>query len=140
MTATTANGPNTWSAGTVAISDDDTGSAMFTATALRPNDTGNKCILVTYNGSLAASVKLYAAATGTLGTYLDLTVQKGTGGSFANCTGFTGAAIYTTRSPTPPPSSRATYAGWPASACRTWACRTCGERRSVTRAPWRGWR
>lgn len=39
FTATTANGPNTWSAGTVAISDDDAGSAMFTATALpAPSD------------------------------------------------------------------------------------------------------
>ena len=34
FTATTANGPDTWSAGTVAISDDDDGSATFTATVL----------------------------------------------------------------------------------------------------------
>ena len=92
--ATTSDGPNTWSAGTVAISDDDSATAMFTATNLKPLQTGTKCIQVTYDGSLAAAVKLYGAASGTLGTYLNLTVEEGTGGTFASCTGFTGTSVY----------------------------------------------
>lgn len=87
--ATTSNGSNSWSGGTVSLSDDDSGSAMFSATGLKPNDTASKCILVTYGGSLAASVKMYASASGTLGTYLNLTVQQGTGGTSSSCAGFT---------------------------------------------------
>jgi hypothetical protein len=86
--ATTTNGTNSWAAGTVAISDDDSGSAMFNATGLKPGDTGAKCILVTYGGSLAATVKLYSAVTGTLGQYLDLTVEQGTGGTSSGCGSF----------------------------------------------------
>ena len=86
--ATTTNGTNSWASGSVAISDDDSGSAMFTATGLKPGDTGRKCILVTYGGSLAASVKLYAAASGGLAQYLDLTVEQGTGGTSGGCGSF----------------------------------------------------
>ncbi len=43
---------------------------------------------------MSAPVKLYGAAlTGTgLGPYLNFTIQRGTGGSFSSCTGFTSAA------------------------------------------------
>lgn len=93
---TTDNGTNNWSAGTVVISDDDSGAAMFNATALKPGDTASRCIEVTYTGSLAASVKLYASASGTLGSYLDLTVQQGTGGTSGSCAGFTAdSTLYT---------------------------------------------
>lgn len=100
FTAQTSNPGNSFSAGTVTLSDDDTGVAMFTMSGLRPGSTDTKCITVTYTGSLAATVKLYVAPgdyTGTgLGTYLNLTVQEGTGGSYASCTGFvSSAADYT---------------------------------------------
>src|SRR3712207_7319239 len=45
------------------LSDDDSGSAMFTATGLKPGSTGTKCIQVTYGGSLAAAVKLYVSSS-----------------------------------------------------------------------------
>ena len=97
--ATTSNGPNNWTAGAVSLSDDDTGSAMFTASDLKPGDTGSRCIVVTYGGSVASAVKLYASKTGTLGQYLDLTVQEGTGGSYATgnpCSSFTSTGtLYT---------------------------------------------
>jgi hypothetical protein len=92
FTATTSNGPSNWSAGTVTLSDDDSGTAMFNVSGLKPADNGSKCIAVTYDGSLAANVKLYASAAGTLGSYLDLTVEQGTGGSSGSCSGFTPAA------------------------------------------------
>jgi hypothetical protein len=87
----TANPANSWSAGTVSISDDDSAAAMFTTTGILPGDTGQKCITVTYTGSVTAGVKVYGALTGTLGPYVDLTIEQGTGGSFASCTGFASA-------------------------------------------------
>lgn len=86
--ATTTNGTNSWAAGTVAISDDDNGSAMFSATGLKPGDTGSKCILVTYGGTLASAVKLYGVASGSLAQYLDLTVEQGNGGTSSGCGSF----------------------------------------------------
>jgi hypothetical protein len=93
FTASTDNGSNTWSSGTVAISDDDSSSVMFQATGLKPGDTGIKCINVTYSGTLAGAVRLYVTSpSGTLGQYLDLTVEEGTGatgGATLSCSGFT---------------------------------------------------
>jgi hypothetical protein len=93
FTATTANAANSWSAGTVALTDDDAGTAMFTVTGLTPGDTNTRCITVSYSGSADAAVRLYGSITGGtgLGTYLNLTVERGAGGSFANCTGFVSA-------------------------------------------------
>ncbi len=95
FSATTSNSGNTWTAGTVALTDDDTNTAMFTATGLTPNRTAAKCITVAYTGNIASSVKLYATGyTGTLGTYLALTVEQGTGAGHSSCTGFSGSTIY----------------------------------------------
>jgi hypothetical protein len=98
FTAETSNPGNSFSAGTVTLSDDDTGTAMFTVTGLRPGSTGTNCLAVGYTGSLAAAVRLYVAPgdyTGTgLGTYLSLTVDEGTGGAFGSCSGFSGSSIY----------------------------------------------
>jgi hypothetical protein len=92
--ATTTNGTDSWATGSVALTDDDTGTAMFAATNLKPTSTGQKCITVTSNGTLPAAVKLYgstAATTNALSSYIDLTVTMGTGGSFGSCTGYTSA-------------------------------------------------
>jgi hypothetical protein len=92
FSATTANTGDQWSAGTVTLVDDDSNSAMFSVTNMKPGASSEHCITVTYSGSLDASVKLYGAVTaGTLGTYLNLEVYRGSGGSFAGCSGFTSA-------------------------------------------------
>lgn len=105
---TTANANNNWSAGTVVIADDDTGSAMFTTAAvgtgqvsgtLKPGQTIANCVRVTYNGSLPSTVKLYAtnpitetAPNGTgLLPYLHIRVEEGTAGDFG-CANFAGAS------------------------------------------------
>jgi hypothetical protein len=88
---TTVTPSNSWAAGTVSISDDDSAAAMFTTTGILPGDNGQKCITVTYTGNVSAPVKLYAAVSGTLGPYVNLTVEQGTGGSFASCSGFAAA-------------------------------------------------
>jgi hypothetical protein len=94
FTATATNGANAWSAGTVAISANP-GTAMFTASGLKPGDTGTACVKVTYSGSLNATVKLYlknADLTGTgLGAYLTFQVNEGTGNN-ANCSDFAQSA------------------------------------------------
>ena len=102
FSGTTDNSGNTWSAGTVVLTDDDAGSAMFTVTNMVPLATVTECIVVTYRGSsLPADVNLYGVSGGTgLDAYLDVTVEEGTGGLFGNCAGaggFTpiGPAIFT---------------------------------------------
>lgn len=97
---TTDNASNTFSAGTVAITDDDTGSAMFSVSNMKPGDSSTECIEVSYDGTIVpADVNLYTASGGLTGTnlddYLTLTINQGTGGSFGNCTGFSGSQIYT---------------------------------------------
>lgn len=101
FSATTTNPTSNWTAGNVFLADDDSNTALFTATALKPGSTGQKCILVTSTGSLASDVKLYGtnpATTNALAGSLNLTVEQGTGGTFASCSSFvpqaTGATLY----------------------------------------------
>lgn len=90
FSGTTENSSNSFSAGTVTITDDDSGSAMFTATNMKPGSVVTKCIAVTYTGSVTpADVRLYGTASGGLATYLTETIEIGTGGTFSTCTGFT---------------------------------------------------
>lgn len=115
FTGTTTNPSNTWSVGTVSLADDDAAAAMFDVSGLFPGSTGERCITVTYGGSIASAVRLYVpAATGTtILQYLDLVVDEGTGGSFADCAGFSSTSTVFTGSLATAASSHATYAdGW----------------------------
>src|SRR4051795_1487861 len=98
FSATTSNPTSNWTAGTVALSDDDSNTALFTASNLKPGATGTKCLVVTSTGSLASTVKLYGTAyatTKSLADNINLKVEEGTGGSNSNCPGFTaGSTIY----------------------------------------------
>lgn len=100
FSATTTNAGNEITAGTVAIGDNDAGAAMYTVTNAKPGDSVEKCIKVTYTGSLDADVRLYTTSSiGALGQYVDLTITPGTQSSstFPNCSGFAadpGGAIY----------------------------------------------
>lgn len=92
FSATTQNSGNEISAGTIAISDNDAGSAMFNITNAKPGDTWTRCIKVSYNGSLPADVKLYElGGGGPLSPYLKLKLEQGTQAesTFPSCTGFT---------------------------------------------------
>ena len=94
--STTENGSNTFGAGTVTLSDDDSGSTMFILSGMKPGDSATKCINVTYGGSLPADVKLYGTVAGTgLAAFLDTVVEVGTGaagGSSTSCTGFSSSS------------------------------------------------
>lgn len=92
---------NTYAAGTVAVSDNDAGQALYSLTGLEPGTTTERCIKVTYEGTLAGEVRLYTDSTlGALAPYLDLTVTPGsqTGSpAFGSCTNFTpdaGGALF----------------------------------------------
>jgi hypothetical protein len=97
FTSTTSNAGDSFSAGTVTITDDDAGVVMFNVSGMRPADAARtRCIKVTYTGSLDAAVRVYASASsGGLEPYLNLTVESGTSSAgFAGCAGFSGSTIY----------------------------------------------
>ena len=90
--ATASNGGNTISSATVLISDNDSGSALFSLSGMKPADAAvSRCIKVTYTGTAAAGVDIYRSSLGgALGPYLNLTVTRGTDAapSFSSCAGF----------------------------------------------------
>jgi hypothetical protein len=94
FSATTGNATNAWAMGDVNLSDDDSGTAMFTtsnAANLAPGSSATKCVVVTSHGSLASKIRLYttdATSTKDLASYVTVTIKIGTGGSFNDCTGF----------------------------------------------------
>ena len=97
FSGTTANAANSWNTGSVVLNN-DASSAMFTGSNQQMSANGTQCIKVTSTGSLATTVKLYSTSfsnTNALGSHIALTINVGTGGSSASCSGFSGSAIYT---------------------------------------------
>ena len=98
FTATTTNGTNTFSTGTVTLTDSDAGAAMFTVPPyLSPGATGSACLRVTYNGTLAADVRLHTTgltASNGLDAEITMVVEAGTT-SPANAAGVFSCANFT---------------------------------------------
>ena len=99
FSGTTANSSNVFSSGTVTLVDDDANAVMFDTSAapMVPGDSLTKCIEVTYTGTSydLTAVRLYASLgtnVDSFANHLDITIEQGTGGSFANCSGFTSAS------------------------------------------------
>jgi hypothetical protein len=89
----TSNSGISLAAGSVDLVDDDAGSAAFTVSNLIPGASVTRCIVVTYQGSIPTPgpVRVYSGGytdSGDFSTYLNLTVEEGSGGTFAGCTGF----------------------------------------------------
>ena len=92
FSSSTSNSGNNFDAGTVYLTDNDAGSALYNVTNRKPGNTVTSCIKVTYGGTLPSDVHLYTLSTiGTLGKYMDMTVEKGTstGAAFPGCGTFT---------------------------------------------------
>jgi predicted ribosomally synthesized peptide with SipW-like signal peptide len=92
----TENPNNQITAGTVSLTDNDSGSALYNVSNAKPDTAYERCIEVSYGGSLPAEVKMYRSS-GTLGTlagHVTVKVEAGTQTtpSFPDCTGFTPAA------------------------------------------------
>ena len=90
FSATTSNPGNSLAAGTVSIGDNDAGMAMLSLASANPGDSDTGCMRVTYTGSLDSGVRLYAAVSGSLAPYLNLTVTRGSdpSPSFDSCASF----------------------------------------------------
>jgi hypothetical protein len=90
---------SSWTTGTIAIGDDDSGTAMFTRTGLKPGAAGTRCLTVTATGNVPALVRLYGtgrSTTKSLTASVNLSVLAGTGGGSASCSGFTpDSTVYT---------------------------------------------
>lgn len=88
----TRNSGNEWSTGSINLTDDDNGQARFQVTNMLPETTGSACVRVTATASVPSSVKGYTinpvtSAQG-LEDHIDVTIEGGQGGTFADCTGF----------------------------------------------------
>jgi hypothetical protein len=93
FTDTTENTASALASGTVALSDDDLGSALFAVSNMAPGDTATRCITVTYGGSITDTgpVRLYSGGytdSAALGSHLNLTIEEGSAASFGDCSGF----------------------------------------------------
>lgn len=98
FTSSTANGSNSFAGGTVTLTSNSASTPVYALTSRSPGDTGQRCVRVTYSGSLASTVRLYRSAfsggTG-LDAYLDLTVTRGTG-TQTDCSDFSATTtVYT---------------------------------------------
>ena len=92
-TATTRSDSNRIGSGSVKLSDNGDGTSLMSLSAAVPGDTTSACIKVTFDGSLASTVRLYGTTTGTgLDQYLDLKVTRGTYNpstpAFKSCSNF----------------------------------------------------
>jgi len=114
FTATTDSPGNQWSAGTLALSNDTTGTfattgtLMFNPGAVKPGDSGTWCVNVKNAGTLGATatnpITFYAPlpanlSSNVLAQNLTLAVAESTtsvsGGNTGSCTGFTaGTTVY----------------------------------------------
>jgi predicted ribosomally synthesized peptide with SipW-like signal peptide len=96
---TTANSANSFDAGSVTLTDNDSGAFMYQVTGAKPGVTTVKCITVSYSGNLDADVKLYTTTTTipSAAQNINLTIEKGTavGATFPGCGTYTSqATIY----------------------------------------------
>ena len=103
FSGTTRSSGNSWSTGTVALTDDDAGSARFQAANLTPDDTETRCIKVTATASVPGTVKGYALnpvpSPQGLEDHILVSIRQGSGGSFASCDGFTSAGTLISNMP-----------------------------------------
>jgi hypothetical protein len=93
FSSTTSNPGNNFAAGTVTVGDNDSDAAAYDVSNGKPGSTDERCIKVTYSGSLSSTLTLYRSGfTGGTGLddYVDLAITKGTGDQ-ADCTDFAGS-------------------------------------------------
>ena len=81
FSSTTENPGNQFAAGSVAIGDNDVGTALYNVSNQAPGDFEASCIKVTYSGTLPSDVKLYLpdSVGSTVAEHTDLDITSGTG-------------------------------------------------------------
>jgi hypothetical protein len=89
FSVTTSNAGNRIQMGDVVLGSNDLGTFMYNEANVVPEEAIDRCITVTYAGSLDADVRLYGSPVQALGRYVDLDIATGTGTTeFPSCTGF----------------------------------------------------
>lgn len=92
FSARTESSGNSWSTGRVTLTDDDRGAAALTVENMVPGDSGEKCLVVTSNSNVPGEVRTYVEdllKDRGLENHILISMEKGSGGSFNSCTGFT---------------------------------------------------
>ncbi len=75
--------------GTIELSDDDNGESLFDLADMVPGRSSSECITIDYDGSIVpVDLALQAKVEGDLGPYLDLFLEQGSTGGFADCDRF----------------------------------------------------
>lgn len=97
FTATSVNSGNQIASGTVKVDDDSsTTTALYNVSNQKPGQNTTGCLRIKYNGSLGASVKIYASSGITNGSEYTLTVERGSGlttvDGTRSCAGFTSSS------------------------------------------------
>lgn len=98
-TSVASNDGNTFTAGTIALTDNDSGSALFNVQGFTPGDTFVRCIQVSYasTGGVQSSVRFFGQTGGNgLDEFLDVRVRRGTTTAVnpsGDCAGFTPDAV-----------------------------------------------
>ena len=64
FSGTTTDAGNTFAAGSVTLTDNDSSTAMFSMAGLKPGDSDTACIKVTSTGTLPSLVRMYGTTTG----------------------------------------------------------------------------
>lgn len=94
LVGATTNPGNSLRVGSVALTDNDAGSAMLGMASAPGGTTDTSCMNVTSTGTLPATVREYGDPSGALAPYLTLTVTRGSGAStFDSCAGFTADTV-----------------------------------------------
>jgi hypothetical protein len=130
FTSVTSNSGNVWQAGQVTLTAGSS-SALFdlSSSALKPGDTGSKCITITYAGNVAATVKLYvSAAGGSLASYVQMTIVRANGSGAADCSDFSSLASPSTLATTTDLVTLNTNSGTYATGLGPWTASTTTTR------------
>ncbi|WP_448642480.1 hypothetical protein [Geodermatophilus sp. URMC 63] len=84
FSATTQNPGNSWQTGSVRLTDNDSGTALFesaTETGLTPGAARSRCIRLDYAGDVTADIRMYvgtpAGGATTLDRFLVMSVERG---------------------------------------------------------------
>jgi hypothetical protein len=90
LSSSRTNSGDSFSAGTVSMSDNSAGASVLTLSNAHPGTATSGCIAVSYTGTLDSTVTLYGTTAGSLPPYVTLVVVRGSmTGSFPSCSGFT---------------------------------------------------
>ncbi|RKT54732.1 hypothetical protein [Saccharothrix australiensis] len=83
FSAQTSTQSNTWSTGTIDLTNDHEGKAVFAVDNLAPDTGDSKDVVVTYTGDYPSDIRMFATSpvepNGPLARNITLTIQRGTG-------------------------------------------------------------